>query len=157
MTDRPILCLDFDGVIHSYTSGWQGASVVTDPPVDGAIDFIMDATRHFRVAIFSSRSKNILGRLAMKRWLYKHLVNWEWQDAEDRYQELLGVPADWTPFTHGDIDDVHRECARRTVKSLMWPWFKPAAVITIDDRALTFTGNWPDIAFLQTFKPWNKQ
>ena len=29
---KPILCLDFDGVVHSYTSGWKGADVIPDPP-----------------------------------------------------------------------------------------------------------------------------
>jgi len=28
---KPILCLDFDGVIHSYSSGWKGADVIPDP------------------------------------------------------------------------------------------------------------------------------
>ncbi len=41
---KPILCLDFDGVIHSYTSGWKGADVIPDPPVEGAMQFIWDAT-----------------------------------------------------------------------------------------------------------------
>jgi len=36
---KPILLIDFDGVIHSYTSGWQGAGVISDPPVEGAFDF----------------------------------------------------------------------------------------------------------------------
>ena len=34
------ILLDFDGVIHSYTSGWKGAGVIPDPPVPGAIDFL---------------------------------------------------------------------------------------------------------------------
>lgn len=41
--------------------------------------------------------------------------------------------------------------------ALQWPQEKPAAFITIDDRALTFTGMWPSIKTLQAFKPWNKK
>lgn len=153
---KPVLCLDFDGVIHSYTSGWQGAHVIPDGPVPGAIDFIVKATETFRVAVFSSRSKSLRGRWAMKGWLYRHLVDWEWNRCEDLWQDLIGVPPDWTPFTHGDTDDVHRECARNLLKRIQWPWFKPAAFITIDDRALTFTGTWPSHNDLRSFKPWNK-
>lgn len=34
---------------------------------------------------------------------------------------------------------------------------KPAAMVTIDDRALTFDGTWPDIEVLKAFQPWNKR
>ena len=68
-TFRPTLCLDFDGVLHSYTSGWQGADVVSDPPTEGAMEFLSRAVRHFDVAIYSSRSHQPNGILAMQLWL----------------------------------------------------------------------------------------
>ena len=37
---KPILCLDFDGVIHSYASGWKGADVIPDAAVPGAMEFL---------------------------------------------------------------------------------------------------------------------
>ena len=69
---KPILCLDFDGVIHSYKSGWKGETIIYDPPVDGALDFIQAALEHFRVMIYSSRSSSPGGIMAMKTWLFAH-------------------------------------------------------------------------------------
>ncbi len=66
---KPILCLDFDGVIHSYSSGWKGADIIPDPPVAGAMAFIRNALKHFRVAIFSSRSNQPGGLEAMQAYI----------------------------------------------------------------------------------------
>lgn len=126
---KPILCLDFDGVIHSCASGWKGADYIPDPPVEGAMHFIWDAREHFRIAIYSSRSGQRGGIWAMKAWLSRYFREY-W--AADR--------------TH--CDDVLAE--------IEWPTEKPLAFVTLDDRAMTFTGSWPAIETLKNFKPWNK-
>ena len=126
---KPILCLDFDGVIHSYTSGWQGADVVSDPPVPGAIDFLREAVNHFEVHIFSSRSHQPGGGVAMRTWLGGHIMAAE--------PDIIMQDPPW-------------------FATIKWPTEKPAAMITIDDRAITFTGTWPTIESLKAFKPWNK-
>lgn len=125
----PILCVDFDGVIHSYTSGWQGADVITDPPVDGALKFLLDASEHFTVAIYSSRSGQPGGIEAMRGWLAAYMTKMV-----------------------ADHDQV-----RRIINDVIrWPTEKPSAMVTLDDRALTFTGVWPTVETLLAFKPWNK-
>lgn len=125
---KPILCLDFDGVIHSYASGWKGADVIPDPPVDGAITFMLGALRHFDVTIFSSRSGQRGGIDAMTRWLKEH-AGQTWYE---------------TPDGPG-------------LESIRFPTEKPSAMISIDDRALTFDGTWPAIQTLKDFQPWNKR
>lgn len=130
--NKPILCLDFDGVIHSYTSGWQGAGVASDPPVEGTGDFLFEATRRFRVAIYSSRSKSLAGRACMRRYIREHFnYSLTFSPGHEKW--------DWLP------------------EAIEWPWFKPSAFITIDDRALTFDGTWPALDTLAAFKPWNKR
>jgi hypothetical protein len=42
-------------------------------------------------------------------------------------------------------------CAR-----LHFPVHKPPAMVTLDDRAITFTGTWPDMERLRTFQPWTR-
>lgn len=130
MTDKPILCLDFDGVIHSYSSGWKGADVIPDPPVPGALAFLREAVKHFRVAIFSSRSGLPGGGPAMRTWLGHHILK------EEAITDLGDPP--W-------------------FAAIEWPTQKPPAFVTIDDRAITFTGKWPSMEELKAFKPWNKK
>ena len=69
---RPILIVDFDGVLHSYSSGWKGIDVIPDPPVPGAQEFTKNALAHFRIAVFSSRSEKPEGIQAMQTWMEQH-------------------------------------------------------------------------------------
>jgi hypothetical protein len=69
-----ILCIDFDGVLHSYTSPWEGAGVIKDGPVPGAIEWLKSlvVNDEFDPQIYSSRSKESEGIEAMKGWLVGH-------------------------------------------------------------------------------------
>ena len=127
--NKPILCLDWDGVIHPYTKGWLGANIIDDEPlVEGTIAFLLAAVDHFTVVIYSSRSGQRGGIDAMQRRL-KHSAGQCWYDS---------------PAGPGlcNIDFASE---------------KPAAFLTIDDRAICFDGTWPTIESLKSFKSWNKQ
>ena len=40
MSYKPTVVFDFDGVIHSYKSGWRGPENIPDPVVPGIADAI---------------------------------------------------------------------------------------------------------------------
>jgi hypothetical protein len=128
---KPTLSVDFDGCIHRYDSGWKGAEIITDPPVEGALAWIRKAQEHFTVMIFSTRGTEPKGRHAMREWF----SYWARKTFPDE-------PIEW-------------------VQSLTFPTTKPAAHLTIDDRAITFNGDWSDPALdpltLLAFKPWNRK
>jgi len=69
---KKTICVDFDGVLNSYKSGWgKGVDDLPDPPVEGAIDWLegLVAEGCFNVCIYSSRSKEKAGIDAMRLWL----------------------------------------------------------------------------------------
>lgn len=63
---------DFDGVVHSYTSGWTGP-VPTDGPEQGvreSIEWFVE--RGAKVVIMTTRAQTEEGRHATLDWLDKH-------------------------------------------------------------------------------------
>lgn len=144
VSNRRILCLDFDGVINSYTSGWQGAGTVPpDMPVPGVCEFIEEACKHFTVAVYSSRSEFPSGIAAMRSYLI--------------YAFTKYFLSNMTPGKEISEADAGNGAASFVYTKLEFPKFKPPAFVTIDDRGLTFTGVWPSMAELMAFQPWNKK
>lgn len=70
--NKPILCVDFDGVIHSYSSPWVAEDVIPDPPVPGAIQWLNRISDDFDIVIFTTRGKNQEGRNAVGAYLRAH-------------------------------------------------------------------------------------
>ena len=126
-----IICLDFDGVIHSYEKGWQDGSIYgTLTP--GFTAWAKEARLRFDLHIYSSRSRQPEQRYAMFEWLRKQFAL---EMSEDEAL-LLALS-----FKFSDT--------------------KPPAFLTIDDRAITFKGSWSDSALaldaIDNFKPWNNK
>ena len=68
------VCLDFDGVIHSYRSGWKGVDNIPDPPIHGVREAISHLRKRYRVVVHSARGNTPEGRVAIARWLERHLI-----------------------------------------------------------------------------------
>lgn len=154
MGHKPILCFDFDGVIHSYSSGWKGPRTITDPPVSGALEYLVEALDHFDVQIFSSRSRYIGGRWAMKQWLYRHYQDLapSWECTPIWLRHIIAADAFADPWK----DEV-RWAIKKLLQRIGFPKYKPPAMITLDDRAFLFEGHWPKFEELKAFEPWYKR
>ena len=106
---RKTVCLDFDGVIHSYRSGWFGESVIPDPPIHGVDKAIARLREWYDVVIHSSRCRTEEGREAIREWCAKH--NIEVDDVCEHkppaivYVDDRGIPfrGDWDQM----IADIH--------------------------------------------------
>lgn len=126
---KPTICIDFDGVIHSYDRGWQDGEIYGDV-VPGFFEWAREAGHKFRLVIYSSRSKDPELLEAMQVWLA----------TQHRIWAVPGLANYGWPF----IEFAHE---------------KPAAFLTIDDRAIRFDGKWDAFELqpdkLISFKPWN--
>lgn len=92
------LCIDFDGVIHSYSSGWKGADVISDPPNEGAFAWLLELLAHeYEVCIYSSRSKEPSGIEAMQKWFWG-------RGFPEEQLEKLNFPTQ-KPATYLTLDD----------------------------------------------------
>ena len=126
------ICIDFDGTMSNYKSGWIAADVIPDPPVENAIEWIHDLLdADLLLAIYSARSGQPGGITAMKEWFSF------WGNA---YKAM-------TP---------DRPCGNKTLdKYLAFPTTKPSAKIYYDDRGVRFNGVFHTVDELRKlFEPW---
>ena len=115
---KPTIILDFDGVLHSYSSGWKGATTIPDPPTPGAKEAVAALREKYMVVVVSSRCHQPGGIEAIEFWLAFHGIK---------------------------VDGVSND--------------KPAHIVTVDDRAFRFEGDWQAVidGIPAAAIPWNKR
>jgi hypothetical protein len=67
--DKETIAVDFDGVIHKYSKGWENGACY-DIPVNGAVEAIKELQRKYIVIIFTARTGATLNNA--KKWLTKY-------------------------------------------------------------------------------------
>ena len=135
--DRYTVAVDFDGVIHAFDTPWTAVEVIPDPPVEGAMDWLVETIQHLDVVIFSVRGRRLTGRRAMRDWLREHTPPGCWQSRG-------GVGG--KPTFHG-------------LDSVRFVTDKPPCLLYLDDRGWRFEGpgTFPTVGEICTAAPWNKR
>lgn len=65
----PTLAIDFDGVIHAYSKGWQDGRIYDDP-VAGAIEAMAKLQeRGYHLIIYTTRAESQTDKAAIYQWL----------------------------------------------------------------------------------------
>ena len=67
------ICLDFDGVIHSFTSQWINEDVIPDKPITGCREALASIkAMGAQIYIHSTRCHCQIGRKAIANYMTKH-------------------------------------------------------------------------------------
>ncbi len=69
---RYTVAVDFDGVLHSYSSPWVNHWTIPDPPVEGAIEWLHEVAKKFDIVVHTTRGATPEGVAAVRRWLTRH-------------------------------------------------------------------------------------
>ena len=71
---KKLIAIDFDGVLYSFSSGWNGSTNLPDPPTLGAMEWLLSLVSrpHLEIVIYSCRNESWSARRAMKKWLVKY-------------------------------------------------------------------------------------
>ena len=149
---------DFDGVIHSYTSGWLGETTIPDPPVPGIRDALKEIHgAGYEVVVVSTRCATTKGKGAIEAWLYNNGL-----------REYIDKVCKEKPPAIAYIDDRairfdgHPETLLRKIQNFQ-PWYKmptltpPNDPMTLEfDVVDTTTGKYPDWERIAREEAWAK-
>ena len=114
------IAVDFDGVIHKYSKGWQDGSIY-DEPFEGVQEALMTLKKSFWVYIFTTRD-------------VQSVVNWMeikfWGVGSEKGFKTIAMPEGtrfWQGERNGEVAVSNR---------------KLPAEYYIDDRGIRFDGSW---------------
>jgi hypothetical protein len=65
------LAIDFDGVIHAYSRGWEGGAIY-DEPVPGVAEALALLALDYRLVVFTARDLKPPEAREIGLWLYEH-------------------------------------------------------------------------------------
>ena len=142
------IAIDFDGVIHKYSKGWQDGTCYDDE-VAGVFEAIQELMKTYTVFIFSTRSPR-----QIKKWLIPrimdsdYVVNGMGNDPEEYIWPKFGFRCEMIPFW---VKFWNKKNVLGITKR------KLPAMVYIDDRAMRFDGNWQVIPHqLANFKTYQQ-
>lgn len=115
---KKTVAIDFDGVIHKYSKGWQNGTIY-DGPVKGVHEALMTLMKDYAVYIFTTRNA-----LDVVNWMN---INF-WGNGEMGFKTVL-IPEDMKFWQGTELGVSNR---------------KLPAIAYIDDRGIRFT-NWKDM------------
>ena len=96
MPQRPTLAVDFDGVIHEYSKGWNGGALGVIMP--GARDALIQLSVKYRIVVFTARHD----LEAVRDWMH-----------DQRLDHLIADVTNRKPVAVAYLDD-------RAVKFINW-------------------------------------
>lgn len=152
--NKPTITLDFDGVLHSYTTPWTAADVVPDRAIEGSIEWLLKAIKKVNIAIFSCRSNQDNGIPAMQRWLKRELIRWL---GEGSVKELV-YKQELSGYSSNGGNSLYEQgvWADNIINKILWPTSKIPSVVYVDDNAYRFEGSWPKLDELLKMDTWVK-
>jgi len=130
------LALDFDGVIHKYSQGWHDGSIYDDS-VPGAIEFIAEMMWKHQWSIFIMSTRD---PQQIKEW----------------FEQKIFKPGQESLFSVTVIDESVQKWTNKC--NLGITNRKLQATVYVDDRGLTFDGNFDDLhRKIQLFRTWSNR
>lgn len=140
MSEQRLICFDFDGVLYTYESGWQGLTNLVDPPVEGALPFIRQCfAQGCEVAIWSMRT-------ARDRYLEGDNIH-GYHFSPERDQGIKAIQK-WLLYWGLEPELVSR---------IEFPFGKCNYTLIVEDRGFRFRGkDYPDISDVDALEPWMK-
>ena len=127
--------VDYHGVLCRYRDGkhWEADKISPDIPNEGAISWLLEASKSFHVAVTCARAAlkpEVVGELC--EWLVRH-----------------GIPRECLTLV---------EPSPMVRSQRIWvARFKPRCWLYIDDRAYCFEGTFPSVNEIERFRPWNRR